>query len=371
MKTKHLFTYDIRPGHLFNIPNCPDNVMFDLTWKCNYRCSFCYISHEDRKIRHPPWKVTEAILHKLAEWGVREVLYLGGEPMIHPKFDEVIELGSRLGLSQRVVTNGSRINERRARLLADHDVEVGVSLHSANASVHNHLTGNRQGFRKGIETLSLLIKSGTRCFVQFSPTRSDPIGLFDLAKLLSVRCGDAIQFIDVNRLLPFGEAAQDKAQAVLNANGWWNVLKIVGELVLSGWTVRVESVPHCWVRDRAASDGLPNENVEAILSTLRPCYMGINQLSFDPTGRVKLCPGGSSVSDSILNLKIQEFWHSNPLIRNRRDLMFLPRQCIDFGSSRFCLHFSECNGGCRSSNSSGQEVDPLLSFNASILTVGE
>jgi len=363
MKPKHLFTYDVRPGHLFRIPDCPDNVMLDLTWKCNYRCSFCYNPLEDRRLGHPPWEVTEAILRKLAAWGVREVLYLGGEPMLHPKFDAVIELGARLGLSQRVVTNASRINEARAHLLAAHDVEVGVSLHSANPSVHNHLTSSRQGFQKAIEGLGLLIDSGVRCFVQYSPTRLDPGGLADLAGFLRGRYGEAIRFIDVNRLLPFGEAAQDKAQVMLDADGWWNVLTIVGKLVSSGWTVRVESVPHCWVRERAANEGLRKEIIQAILSSLRPCYMCINQLAFDPIGRVKLCPGGSPVSDSILNLEIQEFWRSNRLMQNRRELLFLPKQCLDYDATHACQYLYECNGGCRSSGRYGDPVDPLAPFN--------
>ncbi len=361
MKTKHLFTYDIRPGHLFRIPDCPDNVMFDLTWKCNYRCSFCYNPHEDRNLGHPPWEVTEAILRKLGEWGVREVLYLGGEPMLHPKFDAVIELGSRLGLSQRVVTNASRINERRAHLLAAHDVEVGVSLHSANASVHNHLTGTRQGFQKASEGLSLLIGAGARCFVQYSPTRLDPGGLADLARFLRVRYGEAVHFIDVNRLLPFGEAAQDKAQVVLDTEGWWDVLKIVGELVSSGWTIRVESVPHCWVRERAASEGLHKEIIQAILSSLRPCYMGINQLALNPFGLIKACPGGRATGRSILESTLNRLWKEHPALVSRRLLSFLPQACLDYESRKICSQFYNCLGGCRSaSGQSAGDSDPLF-----------
>ena len=361
MKTKHLFTYDIRPGHLFRIPDCPDNVMFDLTWKCNYRCLFCYILHKDRNLGHPPWEVTEAILHKLAKWGVREVLYLGGEPMLHPEFDAVIELGSRLGLSQRVVTNASRINKARAHLLAAHDVEVGVSLHSANGSVHNHLTGTRQGFQKATEGLSLLIGAGARCFVQYSPTRLDPGGLAGLGKFLRACYGEAVRFIDVNRLLPFGEAAHDKAQVVLDEGGWWNALKIVGELVLSGWTLRVESVPHCWVRERAASEGLRNEIVEAILSSLRPCHMGINQLAFNPIGRVKLCPGGPSTAHGIVDSVSIRWWKEHPALVARRSLSFLPQACLDYESRKICSQFYNCLGGCRSaSGQSAGDFDPLF-----------
>ncbi len=360
MKTKHLFTYDIRPGHLFHIPDCPDNVMFDLTWKCNYRCSFCYNPHEDQRLGHPPWKITEAILRKLAEWGVREVLYLGGEPMLHPKFDAVIELGARLGLSQRVVTNASRINERRAHLLDAHNVEVGVSLHSANASVHNHLTGTRQGFQKAANALAVLIEAGVRSFIQYSPTRLDPGGLNNLATFLRACYGEAVRFIDVNRLLPFGEAAQDKAQVVLDANGWWNALKIVGDLVLSGWTIRVESVPHCWVRERAAREGLRNEVVEAILSSLRPCYMGINQLALSPLGLIKSCPGGSPTAYSLLESVPEQLWKEHPALVARRSLSFLCHPCVDYESPMVCVYFYDCLGGCRSA--SGRSIpssDPL------------
>jgi MoaA/NifB/PqqE/SkfB family radical SAM enzyme len=360
MKTKHLFTYDIRPGHLFHISGCPDNVMFDLTWKCNYRCSFCYISHEDRNLGHPPWEVTEAILHKLAKWGVREVLYLGGEPMLYPKFDAVIKLGSRLGLSQRVVTNASRINPARANLLAAHNVEVGVSLHSANASVHNHLTGTRQGFQKATKALGLLIDAGARSFVQYSPTRLDPGGLKKLADFLHGHYGEAVHFIDVNRLLPFGEAAHDKAQVLLDSDGWWDVLKIVGELVSSGWTVRVESVPHCWVRERAASEGLRNEIVEAILSSLRPCYMGINQVALSPLGLIKTCPGGPAAAPGLLESTSNQSWKEHPALVARRLLSFLKQSCVDYESAKLCTYFYDCLGGCRSSSGRvAADSDPL------------
>lgn len=310
---------------------------------------------------HPPWEITKAVLHKLAEWGVREVLYLGGEPMLHPRFDDVIELGSRLGLSQRVVTNGSRINGHRTRLLARHDVEVGVSLHSANASVHNRLTGSRHGHQRAIKALSLLIESRVRTFVQYSPTRLDAKGLEFLADLLCRYCGERVRFIDVNRLLPFGEALQDKGQAVLDADGLWNVLKIVGELVSScGWIVRVESVPHCWIRDRATIDGLQSGIISALLASLRPCYMGIIQLALDPIGRVKMCPGGSPVFASILNIDLQEFWHHNCLMHRLRDLSFLPERCINFITGYACQYLYECKGGCSSAGHHLGSVDPLI-----------
>jgi MoaA/NifB/PqqE/SkfB family radical SAM enzyme len=358
MKTKDLFTYDVRPGYLFRIPKCPDNVMFDLTWQCNYRCAFCYNPDANRKLQNPPWEVTEAILRGLADWGVREVLYLGGEPTLHPRFDAVIELGAELGLSQRMVTNASRITRPRARLLAGCDVEVGVSLHSARPGINNRLTGAADSFQHAIDALNLLIDLGVRCFVQYSPTRLDPGGLTELAEFLRDRYGRQIAFIDVNRILPFGEATDDKAQVVHNADGWWNVLRSVGELVLSGWEIRVESVPHCWVRQRANTEGLSNNIVKSILSSLRPCYMGITQLAINTIGKIKACPGiEANIPAASLS---PNAWREHPALVARRNLLFLPENCVDYGSSLVCSDFYSCLGGCRSaSGSQTGDHDPL------------
>jgi MoaA/NifB/PqqE/SkfB family radical SAM enzyme len=266
-----------------------------------------------------------------------------------------------LGLSQRVVTNASRITRSRAQLLAGSNVEVGVSLHSANPEINNRLTGTADAFQRAMDALDLLISSEGRCFVQYSPTRLDPGGLGKLAEFLRNRYGQQIAFIDVNRLLPFGEAAEDKAQVVLDADGWWRVIRSVGELALSGWKMRVESVPHCWVRQHAENDGLSAECLQSILSCIRPCYMGINQLALNPVGLIKACPGGPAI-DCNLNESIPSLlWDRHPAFLARRLLFFLPKECVDYGTAKICTSFYECIGGCRSAaGQSMPERDPLF-----------
>jgi MoaA/NifB/PqqE/SkfB family radical SAM enzyme len=334
--------------------------MFDLTWRCNYRCSFCYNPSDLREHPDPPFELTASILRRLAAWGVREVLYLGGEPMLQAGFDAVIELGATLGLSQRVVTNGSAIDEAKARLLGAHDVEVGVSLHSADRNVHNRLTGARQGWEKATAGLGLLIDYGVRHFVQYSPSRLEPRGLADLGRFLGSRYGGLVRVIDINRLLPFGEAAHDKAEVILTADGWWGVMKIAGELASSGWTIRVESVPHCWVRRRATRDGLPDDDVRAILSCIRACFMGVDQIALSPLGLIKLCPGSAATKCGLLDGTASDLWRKHPALVARRSYSFLPRQCVDFGSTTMCASFYDCVGGCKfASGGPSPESDPL------------
>jgi MoaA/NifB/PqqE/SkfB family radical SAM enzyme len=322
--------------------------MLDLTWRCNQKCAFCYNPTEYNEHSDPSGETLREIIGALAAWGVREILYLGGEPMLHPDFDSLLELGAALGLKQRVVTNGSRLGEHRAQLLAEFSAEVGISLHSAKQDIHDRLTGSRGSFSRAMRSLDALALAGVDVFVQYSPTRLDVEGLDPLATMLSHRHGGLVRFIDVNRLLPYGEGSREGRKLVLDEDGWWNVLQTMGRLASEGLEMRVESVPHCWVLKCANSSGLGQAVVDALLSCIRPCYMGISQLAFDPEGHFKLCPGGPPIGPSILEVNPNTMWREHPLLAERRALSFLSEKCVNYETGHLCKRFYECGGGCRS-----------------------
>ncbi len=344
MKLRHLFTHDVRPGHLYRIPAAPDNVMLDLTWRCDRRCAFCYQPHEDRARADPPEATIIAILQRLRQLGVREVLYLGGEPTLHFAFARILDAGSALGFTQRVVTHGGHIDAALAHQVSALAVETGVSLHAANAAVHDSLAGCGGAFDQALRALDQLVRAGARAFVQFSPTRLAHGALTALERLLTARHAGALRFYDVNRLLPNRAASS----AILDADGWWRLLLETGALATSGVKIRVESVPRCWVRSRAAADGTPAEITSAILASLRPCYMGIAQFALDPSGSLKLCPGGPPVGPSVLDCDPTDLWRTHPILVQRRQLSFLPKSCVDYDAQSLCDEFYSCAGGCRS-----------------------
>ncbi len=348
MKTSHLHTGDIRPGHIYKVPDAPGNVMLDLTWQCNLKCIFCYNPADTHDSPHPSLELTSEILRTLADWGVQEVLYLGGEPTLRRDLEALLELGARLNLVQRLVTNGTRLTPHRARLLAELVVETAVSLQGSNRMVHDRLTGSQGAFERSFATLETLTTTGVRTYVHYSPTNLDPGGLLQLDELLRSSFGDAIHLIDVNRLLPYGEGAGDGRSVVLDEDGWWVLLRDVGQLALTGRSVRVESTPHCWIRERAARDDLDDQTTEAIIHAQRPCWMGIDQLALDPWGHIKLCPAGPPVGPSILDCDPLELWHSHPIFVKRRELSFLGHACIDYENGTICEYFYDCGGGCRS-----------------------
>lgn len=360
MKTRHLWTYDVRPGALYHIPRVPDNVMLDLTWDCDQHCVFCYNPASDRDREGPITDMARAIIGKLADWGVREVLYLGGEPTLHVDFDGVLALGAGRGLMQKVVTNGSSIDAARARHIAELGVEVGISLHASKPDLHDRLAGRQMSFVRAMRALAALMHAGARAFVQYSPTRLDPDGLPSLVAMLRREAGDNIRLLDINRLLPFGMGAQTASTVFVGEDAWWTILRDAGNLILDGWSVRIESVPRCWVRRRASAAGIRDDQRDSILASLRPCSMGITQIALDPLGRIKLCPGGPAVGPSILDYDPEDVWRNASVLQQRRQMTFLPAACVDFVTGKHCAEFYECGGGCCSATGGASvAADPL------------
>ena len=360
MKVKHLYRTEMVPGGLFAIPDAPQSVMFDLTWQCNQRCRFCYVP-DDRAAQPLPDKdVQVRIVRQLGNWGVEEVLYLGGEPTLCPHLDDVLTAGHDVGLRQRLVTNGLRVNRSLARRMAALSVEIGVSFAGADANVHDSLVQLPGAFNRTVNGMTELVDAGVATFLHFSPTRPNAGHLERLVAWAASRWPGALRSVEVNRLLPQGRAQADGVSLLVDEDGWWEVLLDAAAVAERGFTLHVESVPRCWVRERAKRDALAEAARDAILTLLRPCRMAIVQLALDPSGRIKLCPGGSPVGDPLTPESLPTAWRVDSALERYRRMEWLPVQCVDYARAWLCPEFHDCAAGCRyGAVVSGPAFDPL------------
>jgi len=105
-------------------------TVWNITRTCNLRCVHCY--SDSNAARYPgelTWEQMEAVVEDLAGYGVPSLLLSGGEPMIHPRFFDLVETASRAGLKLTISTNGTLITEEKAaHLKAANVAYVGISL---------------------------------------------------------------------------------------------------------------------------------------------------------------------------------------------------------------------------------------------------
>ncbi|MBM4015742.1 MAG: radical SAM protein [Planctomycetes bacterium] len=120
------------------LPVGPLFATLAVTFRCNYRCTFCDLP--DRARGDPPLAALVARLDRVVADGARAVGLTGGEPLLHPQLFEVIAAARARGLLVHLNSNGSRLTEAAvAPLLASGLHSLHLSLDGAIAATHDEL----------------------------------------------------------------------------------------------------------------------------------------------------------------------------------------------------------------------------------------
>ena len=112
----------------------------EITTRCNLRCLHCY-SASGRGHDLPSSEVE----HRLAiarEAGADLVILTGGEPLLHPDFDRILEAAQALDLETVMRCNGVLITKDTAHRLKDHGMPlVGISIEGGRAGTNDRVRG--------------------------------------------------------------------------------------------------------------------------------------------------------------------------------------------------------------------------------------
>lgn len=109
----------------------PRTLLIAVTNACNLTCAFCYRDLESRSL----WRYDTLMqfCREIDEWGVLEVAFGGGEPMLFPNWPEFIhELYATTNLCLNFTTNGTLLTEAFLQAVAGQYGQIRVSLYDDN-----------------------------------------------------------------------------------------------------------------------------------------------------------------------------------------------------------------------------------------------
>ncbi|GAB4356883.1 MAG: radical SAM protein [Gammaproteobacteria bacterium] len=144
---------------------------------CNFRCKYCptgdpkLIRSTGRKQGLFDFGLFEKLIGDLAafEKPLRVLrLYKEGEPLIHPRFVDMVRLAKQSGLVDRVDTtsNGSLLNPKLNRALVDAGLDrINISLEGMNAKVYREFAGYRIQFDRFVANIRDLYENRGQCEV--------------------------------------------------------------------------------------------------------------------------------------------------------------------------------------------------------------
>ncbi len=86
----------------------PRTLVLELTTACNYSCIHCFrFAARDFKVTFMDEEFYHKIMKEARDIGVRRIVYIGwGEPTVHPRFMEFLEVAKKLGLRLSLILTG-------------------------------------------------------------------------------------------------------------------------------------------------------------------------------------------------------------------------------------------------------------------------
>jgi hypothetical protein len=144
-----------------------DQIYFYATMECNARCYHCYqptIKVENSPQRHKTGQVSKEVflvlVKKTLPLGLKRVKITGGEPLLRSDLEDIIKGIRKNGVDVAIETNGFLIDEKIADMLAEHSVDVSISLDGGSAAVHDALRGLPGSFERAIKAIKMLSDRG-------------------------------------------------------------------------------------------------------------------------------------------------------------------------------------------------------------------
>ncbi|MCL1790972.1 MAG: putative heme d1 biosynthesis radical SAM protein NirJ1 [Peptococcaceae bacterium] len=159
-------------------------VVWNCTRTCNLKCIHCYSASDHKVYDQMSHEQAKGFIDDLAEFRVPVILFSGGEPLMRPDCLELIAYAREKGLRTTLSTNGTLINEEKARALKDLGVGyVGISLDGLE-DVNDRFRGQKGAFAKALQGIRNCLAVDQKVGLRFTINRHNHKFLNDIFDLV-------------------------------------------------------------------------------------------------------------------------------------------------------------------------------------------
>jgi len=139
----------------------PDSVIMELTYDCPLNCRHCYL--DSRKPSYMNFNRLLKICKELVDIGTDTIQLTGGEPLIYPRINEIIDYLSNNNITIAMTTSGfiskNKLEDLHPYLkkIANTNGIIQLSLDGFKIH-HNNLRGNPKSFKRAISFMDKVIE---------------------------------------------------------------------------------------------------------------------------------------------------------------------------------------------------------------------
>jgi len=289
--------------------NIPFIACIELTNACNLRCKYCYV--EKMELLQLDLTHIFSCIDSLKELGVKIIVLTGGEALLHPSIEKIVQYIEEQDLLYILYTNGTvSLNPIKDFLSSKKLIRVEITIYGNNCQTYESFCNNGSAFYNLSYNLKLLRQKHTRVLLKFVPTAYNSSAISDIQKL-----ADDYSFkLNVSTLIL--EPTELCKSCTLDSQELKNIF--------------YQTIPSHEKR-------VLNGEKEA-RNTL--CGAGRYAFVITSKGEVKSCFVSTESAGNIYSSTISELWNNSTYFIQRRNLKSL-EPCNGCENSNYCFKCGE------------------------------
>ena len=304
-------------------------ISWNLTRKCNLKCSHCYINATNKELNNElSTEEAKGLIDQISAVSRPLLVLSGGEPLLRTDALELVRYGAAKGFKMGLGSNGSLIDDKTAKSLKEAGIAtVSISLDSSIPGRHDDFRGVSGSWEKAVNAIKALKENNVLVQVNTTVTQQN-YGEIDDIMSLSEKLG--VENFHLFFLVPTGRGAKI---ADISPAKYEDMIKTVfAKSAKHRLNVRPSCAPQFM---RIAKDaGLD------MRQWIRGCIAGLYYCRVYPNGDITPCPYLPVKLGNVREKAFSEIWFNSEVFKNLRDFNTLKGKC---GA---CEYRGLC-GGCR------------------------
>jgi len=308
---------------------------------CNLACRHCWIEPDyqagNQNGKFLKLEYVEKAILEAKPLGLHSVKLTGGEPTLHPKFREIVNLIDSHTIGMNMESNGILIDRELADFLKarKHFSFVSVSVDGANAATHEWLRGVEGSFDQAVQGIKHLVDAGFRPQMICTLHKRNVSEINEIVTLArNLGCGS----IKFNHVQHIGRGDRFAEEYGFSIRELIDLFQYVGKEIEPGQEIKIHfDIPKAFYP------------IKKLFSPSGSCHI-LNILGILSNGNISICGIGVNIPELVFgNLgedDLKKVWtQSEKLLELRR---LIPEHFE--GVCGRCLHKYQCLGSCIAHN---------------------
>ncbi len=198
------------------------SIYIEIISSCNQNCIYCYNSDTLKNKDIIDINTFKDIINQCFSDELDSVILSGGEPLLHPNIEEMLDYCYKMDVKVNIISNGTLINDDTARLLSKYNPGLQFTLDGGDKSLHDSSRG-KGTFEKQLLALENLKKYGYNGMLNLraniwrdNATEDNIISIIEFCNKYKIK---RLDFITTKRTSSFNLIIND-TKVISNVSKW-------------------------------------------------------------------------------------------------------------------------------------------------------